>query len=87
MVIVDNSAMLAYLDAAEPDHAAVVAALAQMEGPFVVSELGLAELDYLVLSHYGVRAELAALDAMAHPRWRIASLGRDGLVAARALLA
>ncbi|MDR0593243.1 MAG: PIN domain-containing protein, partial [Bifidobacteriaceae bacterium] len=87
MVIVDTSALLAHLDAAEPGHAAVVAALAQMEGPFVVSELVLAELDHLVLSRCGVRAELAALDAVAHPRWRIAALGRDGLVAARALLA
>jgi predicted nucleic acid-binding protein len=87
VVIVDTSALLAYLDAAEPDHSAVVSALAQVTGPFVVSELVLAELDYLVLSRYGVRAELAALEAMGHPRWRVTALGPDGLAAARAVLA
>ncbi|MDR1187341.1 MAG: PIN domain-containing protein [Bifidobacteriaceae bacterium] len=87
MVIVDTSALLAYLDQAGPDHASVVAAFADNSGPFVVSELVLAELDYLVLTRYGVRQELAVLDAMGDPRWRITALGRDGLAAARSLVA
>jgi predicted nucleic acid-binding protein len=87
VVICDTSALLAYLDEAEEDHAAVTAAFEQSDGPYVVGELVLAELDYLVLTRYGVRQELAVLDALADPRWRIAALGQDGLIAARALVA
>ncbi|MDR1634633.1 MAG: PIN domain-containing protein [Bifidobacteriaceae bacterium] len=86
MVIVDTSALLAYLDAAEPDHQAVKAALSACDGDFVVSELVLAELDYLILSRYGVREERAALAALAHRRWRVSALGADGLAQATALI-
>jgi predicted nucleic acid-binding protein len=72
--------------AARAAGASVKAALAACDGDFVVSELVLAELDYLVLSRYGVREERAALAALAHRRWRVAALGADGLAQAAALI-
>jgi predicted nucleic acid-binding protein len=52
-VIVDTSGMLAFLDRKEPDHDAVSAVIDDAPGPFVVSELVLAELDYLVATSQG----------------------------------
>jgi predicted nucleic acid-binding protein len=74
MVIVDTSALLAFLDAKDADHDRVAAVISAAPRPLVVSALAVAELDYLVLSRYGVAAELAALEALASPAWRIAWL-------------
>ncbi|MDR1393635.1 MAG: PIN domain-containing protein [Bifidobacteriaceae bacterium] len=71
MVVVDTSALLAFLDAKDVSHGRVAAALAQAPRPLIVSALAVAELDYLVLSRYGVAAELAVLEALSSPAWRI----------------
>lgn len=60
--IVDTSALLAYFDASEPDHATVEEALGTTADRSVVSPYVVAELDYLVATRHGVGAEPAVLD-------------------------
>jgi predicted nucleic acid-binding protein len=73
-VIVDTSALLAFFDRDEPDHAAVSALLAQPSEPLVVSPFVVAELDYLVASHLGVSAELDVLRELSGGAWDLAAI-------------
>jgi predicted nucleic acid-binding protein len=74
MVIVDTSFLVAFLDAGESDHAAVAAAIAAADGPFVVSPYVVAEADYLVLSRHGVAAEVELLRQLGGGQWELATL-------------
>jgi len=73
-VIVDTSALLAFLDTDEPDHHAVSAVLGDAMEPLVVSPYVVAELDYLVASRLGVSAELAALGELAGGAWDLPAI-------------
>lgn len=64
MIVLDTSGMLAVLDRSEPDHVAATSVLDRESGPFVLSPFALAELDYLVLSRWGVEAELKMLEVV-----------------------
>ena len=64
-MIVDTSALLAYFDRREPDHAAVAKVLEGSTEPLVVSPYVVAETDYLVATRHGIDAELAALAELA----------------------
>lgn len=68
-MIVDTGALLAFFNADEPAHAAVVEALTTSTDPLVVSPYVVAELDYLVATRYGVRAELAVLRELSGGAW------------------
>jgi predicted nucleic acid-binding protein len=85
-VIVDTSALLAFFDADEPDHAAVTAILDTATEPLVVSPYVVAELDYLVASRLGVSAELAVLRELAGGAWDLAPFGPEDLAQARAVI-
>jgi predicted nucleic acid-binding protein len=85
-VIVDTSALLAFLDRLEQAHHSVCAAVDASAGPFLVSEMVLAELDYLVLSRYGVEAEFKMLEALADGSWTIESLTADELPTAKTVV-
>ncbi|WP_343600043.1 PIN domain-containing protein [Mycobacterium sp.] len=74
-MIVDTSALLAYFDAAEPDHDAVASVIDGAEGGLVVSPYVVAELDYLVATRVGVEAELAVLRELAGGAWELADFG------------
>ncbi|EQD53563.1 hypothetical protein B1A_12338, partial [mine drainage metagenome] len=71
-LIVDTSALLAYFDASEPDHAAVEHDLNSSTDLLVVSPYVIAELDYLVVTRHGVHAELAVLDELTSGAWDLA---------------
>ncbi len=86
-VIVDTSALLAYFDASEPDHAAVAGTVTATTGLLVVSPYVVAELDYLVASRHGVNAELAVLDELTGGAWELAGFGMEDLQRARAVIA
>lgn len=80
-VVVDTSALLAFFDFSEPDHAAVAGVLERDPGPLVVSPYVIAEFDYLVATRHGVEAELAVLSELASgsrelPRFDHEELGR-----------
>lgn len=85
-MIVDTGALLAFFDADEPDHAAVSAVLGGATEPLVVSPYVVAEIDYLVASRLGVRAELAVLRELTSGAWDLPSIGVEDLVKVAAVI-
>ena len=85
-MIVDTSALLAFFDTDEPDHAAVSGVLARASEPLVVSPYVVAELDYLVASRLGGPAELAVLHELSSGAWDLAAFGSEDLAEARAVV-
>jgi len=85
-VIVDTSALLAFFDSDEPDHAAVTTIVDAATEPLVVSPYVVAELDYLVASRLGVSAELAVLGELAGGAWDLATFGTEDLAQAQAVV-
>lgn len=81
-MIVDTSALLAYFDKLEPDHAAVSAVLERATDPLVVSPYVVAEMDYLVATRHGTDAELAALAELAGGAWELPGFEAPDLTAA-----
>jgi predicted nucleic acid-binding protein len=85
-VIVDTSALLAYFDAAEPDHQAVSRIIDKPGDVLVVSPYVVAELDYLVGTRVGVDAELAALQELTSGAWELADFGVSELEQAASII-
>jgi uncharacterized protein len=85
-VIVDTSALLAFFDSSEPDHAAVSRAITGATEPLVVSPYVLAELDYLVATRLGVTAEFAVLRELAGGAWDLAAIGTGDLAGIEAII-
>jgi predicted nucleic acid-binding protein len=85
-VIVDTSALLAFFDTDEPDHAAVTTVLDTTTEPLVISPYVVAELDYLVASRLGVLAELAVINELAGGAWDLATFGTEDLAQARVVV-
>ena len=85
-MIVDTSALLAFFDTDEPDHAAVTTIVETATEPLVVSPYVVAELDYLVASRLGVSAELAVLRELAGGAWDLAAFGTEDLAQAHAVV-
>jgi predicted nucleic acid-binding protein len=86
-VIVDTSALLAYFDASEPDHAAVAETITAITDLLIVSPYVVAELDYLVATRHGVDVEVAVLDELTGGAWELAGLGVNDLRHARSIVA
>ncbi len=84
--IVDTSALLAYFDASEPDHAAVTEIIGATTDLLVVSPYVVAELDYLLATRHGVDAELAALDELTAGAWELAGFGAGELKKAQSII-
>lgn len=85
--IVDTSALLAFFDASEPDHASVGQAITATRGHLVVSPYVVAELDYLVSTRHGVDAEMAVLEELTGGAWELASFGVADLKEAHSVIA
>ena len=86
-MIVDTSALLAYFDSAEPDHAAVSRAIDDSDEVLVVSPYVVAELDYLVATRIGVDAELAVLHELSGGAWELADFAATDIEQAAAVIA
>jgi uncharacterized protein len=86
-LIVDTSALLAYVDASEPDHEAVTADIETATGLLVVSPYVVAELDYLVATRHGVEAELEVLEQLSSGAWELADFGAQDLTRTRSVIA
>jgi predicted nucleic acid-binding protein len=85
-MIVDTSALLAFFDSAEPRHRDVARAIEAAGELMVVSPYVIAELDYLVATRHGVRAELAVLDELGGGAWELACLDVAELRTARTIV-
>ena len=86
-MIVDTSALLAYFDAAEPDHQAVTRIIEGSNELLVISPYVVAELDYLVAARVGVEAELTVLRELSTGAWELASFGVPELEQAASVIA
>ena len=75
MLVVDTSGLVAFFDASDAHHRACAAAIADDDGPFVVSPYVVAELDYLLATRRGIHAELAALSELAGGAWELPAIG------------
>ena len=73
-MIVDTSALLAYVNGRELSHDAVAALFESAQEPLIVSPFVLAELDYFLLTRSGVRSELAVLRSLLGPAWDLAKV-------------
>jgi predicted nucleic acid-binding protein len=82
MILCDTSGLLALLDRGEPDHRAVQTAAAAADGPLLVTDLVLAETDYLVLRRLGSRAERAFVDQLIEGVFLREAVSSDDLGAA-----
>lgn len=86
MILADTSGLLSLYNRREPTHATVVEAVAQEQGPFVVSPYVVAELDYLVATRLGADAEQRVLAELASPAYILATVDRDDLGAGTELI-
>lgn len=73
MILCDTSGLLAAYDQQEPSGPAVRELLDAETGTLVVSPFALAELDYMLLSKAGVRAELTLLNDLADNVYQVAA--------------
>ena len=87
MIVADTSGFLAAADASDPRHQDVIAALAKETPPFLLSPLVLAEIDYLVLTRWGVERELVVLDEIVRGAFELAPFDANDLQIARTLIA
>ena len=85
-MIVDTSALLAFFDSDEPDHAAVSHVLTRATEPLVLSPYVVAELDHLVGSRLGVEAEVAVLRELGGGAWELPAFGTEELQRAAAVV-
>jgi predicted nucleic acid-binding protein len=86
-LIVDTSGYLAGLSRTHPLRPAIRDILAQADQAPVISPLVIAELDYLVLSRAGVKAEIEMLDDLTGGAYDLAEVDLDDVRAARGLAA
>jgi len=86
-MIADTSGLLAFFNRAEPEHDAARTAVAGLDAPLVVSPYVVAELDYLVATRVGVKAELAVLDELTGGAYDLTSFGADDLARAAEVIA
>lgn len=82
MILLDTSGLLAAIDGAQTHHLEAVAALRAAPPPWILSPFVLAELDYLLATRVGQRAERALLEEVARGVYRLAEFGTDDVAAA-----
>ena len=80
MIILDTSALYAFLRADDPMNRPLQDAL-QSEPVVVVSPFVLAEIDDLLLTRYGVSAEIRMLEELASGSYDLAVVGSSDLLA------
>lgn len=87
MIILDTSGLLAALDRSEPRHAACAEVVAGARVPLLLSPFVLAEIDYLLATRTGSRAQLALLDEVVRGAYRLEPFGPADVELAREVLA
>jgi uncharacterized protein len=86
VIIADTSALLAFFNDREPDHASVRDVVERESRPLVVSPYVVAELDYLVAKRFGVSTELSVLRELGSGAYDLAVLGADDLLVCASLI-
>lgn len=80
-LLVDASALVAQVDAGDPDHEAMVQVLTQEPSELVVPSFVACEADHLILHRFGIEAELAFLRDLATGAFTIAEVQPRDLTA------
>ena len=86
MILLDTSGLLAAIDGSQHQHTQAAAALRQASAPLLLSPFVLAELDYLLASRVGVRAQRALLDEVARGAYRLEPFTTEDVAAAALVL-
>jgi len=86
LIVADTSALLAFFNASEPAHEAVVDVLSGASTELAISPYVLAELDYLVSTRIGTAAELAMLEELSSGAYELAAFDGPDLLRARAVV-
>ena len=80
-LVCDTSGLVALADAGDPDHAAVAEAFAVADGPFLLSSLVVAEVDYLLRRRCGAQAAHIFAEDVAAGAYSLVQLTTDDLAA------
>ena len=86
MILLDTSGLLAALDSSQPRHAVAAQCLREATPPRLLSPFVLAELDYLVGTHVGARAQRELLAEVARGAYQLEPFSRGDVDVARAVL-
>jgi len=87
VILLDTSGLLPVLDRSEPRHAAGAEIIQGADVPLLLSPFVLAELDYLLGSRVGARAQIALLDEVVRGAYRLEPFGPADVVLARKVMA
>jgi len=86
LILLDTSGLLSALDASQRQHAACAAALAAASAPLLLSPFVLAELDYLLATHVGSRAQVSLLEEVARGAYQLEPFAAADVEAATAVV-
>jgi uncharacterized protein len=82
MIVADTSGLLAFLNRAEPRHAAVTDVMLTAAGRIVVPPYVIAELDHLLATRVGARAALLVMRELSRGAYVLPSMAAGDLAAA-----
>lgn len=86
MILVDTSAVLQLASETGERHADVLKVVNELDGPFLLSPFVLAELDYMLSTRHGRKAQLSLLDEVAAGAYELAEFGRADVESAAGVL-
>ncbi len=86
MIVVDTGVLYAYFDAGDPHQAEAAALLEDPDETCIISPFVIAELDYFVLSRFGLRAEMAMLEELLDGSYELPQITRLDVAACTAVL-
>jgi uncharacterized protein len=86
VIVLDTGGLYAALDANEGLHGRAVAALVASSPPRLLSPFVLAELDYLIATRVGHRAQLALLDEITRGVYQLEPFSSDDVSDARRVM-
>jgi predicted nucleic acid-binding protein len=85
-MLVDSSGVLAALDAGEPDHEDVLAAIEADERPLRITDFVIAEVDFLILKRLGPAAEQRFLEQINEGIFRRETVTDDDVLRATEII-
>jgi len=86
VILLDTSGLLAAIDGSQRRHTACVDVLRGSDEPLLLSPFVLAELDYLLATRVGVRAETELLSEVARGAYRLEPFGSEDVEEARQII-
>lgn len=86
MILLDTSGLLGWLDASQRLHAEIASCMLDESPPFLLSPFVLAELDYLLATRVGSRAQQALLEEVERGALELAAFTRSEVGAALELI-